>query len=340
MNGIELRKEFQSLRKNNIHLIAVSNSEWYTLFKDEIRNSIAIEGIFANRNELLDVLEKNKKNSDQKTSAILGYFESASSVYEYANNLYEQNEFSVRLSDIRQIHTLLMRYEKQIGSFMSKLGDFRNENVEVTQSKFSSLSHVYIRETMEVFVKWLNKKLYDKKNDPIKLAALSHLLFETIHPFRDGNGRTGRIFLSFTLIGLGYTNIAIKGTQKTDREIYYEAMERGDDEFEKMLRSIEKGEKPTIKNIDAAASRTDSSLLEKIILERLVHSLSRLKQKSLIHQNLEAVIPLRDAAKFYNYSQDYLRNLINKQKLPAQKKGKLWFIKIKDIEKYISSFEK
>jgi len=340
MDSNGLKQEFQNLKRNDIRLIAVSNSEWYTLFKDEIRNSIAIEGIFTNRNELIDVLEKNKKTSDQKTSAILGYFESASSVYEYANNLYEQNEFSVRLSDIRQIHTLLMRYEKQVGSFTGKLGDFRNENVEVTQSRFSSLHHMFIRETMDLFVKWLNRRLTNKMNDPIKLAALSHILFETIHPFRDGNGRTGRILLSFILIGTGYNNIAIKGTQKIDRDKYYEAMELGDDEFEKMLRLIEKGEKITVKNIDEYASSTDSSLLEKIILERLNHSLTRLRQKPIIRQNLEAVIPLRDAAKFYNYSQDYLRNLINKQRLPAQKKGKLWFIKIKDIEKYISSFGK
>jgi Fic family protein len=340
MDGKELKQEFQYLKKYNIHLIAISNSEWYTLFKDEIRNSIAIEGIFANRNELLDVLEKNRKSNDQKTSAILGYFESASSVYEYANNLYEQNEFSIRLSDIRQIHTLLMRYEKQVGSFTGKLGDYRNEIVEVTQSRFSSLNYMFIRETMDIYVKWLNKKLDDKKNDPIKLAALSHILFETIHPFRDGNGRTGRILLSFILIGSGYTNIAIKGTQKVDRDNYYEAMERGDNEFEKMLRLIEKGEKLAVKDIDEFASRTDSSLLEKIILERLNHSFTRLKEKPVIQQNLEAVIPLRDAAKFYNYSQDYLRNLINKQKLPALKKGKLWFIRIKDIEKYIASFDK
>lgn len=53
MDEKSLKQEFQNLKRNSIHLIAVSNSEWYTLFKDEIRNSIAIEGIFANRNELL-----------------------------------------------------------------------------------------------------------------------------------------------------------------------------------------------------------------------------------------------------------------------------------------------
>lgn len=73
-----LLKQFKNLREKNIQLIAVSNTEWYSLFRDEIRNSIAIEGIFSNRNDLLDVLEKNKKTTDQKTAAILGYFEAAS----------------------------------------------------------------------------------------------------------------------------------------------------------------------------------------------------------------------------------------------------------------------
>jgi len=69
-----LIKAFQQLRKENVQFIAVANSEWYSLFRDEIRNSIAIEGIFTNRNELLDVLERNKRTSDEKTAAILGYF--------------------------------------------------------------------------------------------------------------------------------------------------------------------------------------------------------------------------------------------------------------------------
>ena len=106
----KLKRELRRLRMEIIPLIAVSNSEWYSLFKDEIRNSIAIEGIFANRNDLLDVLERNKRTDSQKTAAILGYFEAAGSVYEYANNLYKENEFRLRLADIKQIHSLLMRY--------------------------------------------------------------------------------------------------------------------------------------------------------------------------------------------------------------------------------------
>lgn len=335
MRSKEILREYAKLRKRNIHLIAVSNSEWYSLFRDEIRNSIAIEGIFANRNELLDVLEKNKRTNNQKTAAILGYYEAAATLYEYANNLVEEDEFGIRMSDVKQIHTILLRYEKQVGSFRGKLGDFRHEQVEVNQSTFTPVHYDFIRATMELFLRWLNQKLREPDYDKIKLAAQSHVFFETIHPFRDGNGRAGRILLSFILIGCGFANIAIKGVQKTDRNRYYDAMERGDDLFEAMMRKIEAGKKITLREVSSVASRSKTELLEDIIRKRLEDGLQRLGTSSFIKANLDAEVPLREAGKFFNYSQDYLRNLINDGRLPATKKGKLWYIRVRDVDKYI-----
>ena len=42
-----VKKEIKNLKETRGNLIHVSNKEWYSLFKDEIRNSIAIEGVFA-----------------------------------------------------------------------------------------------------------------------------------------------------------------------------------------------------------------------------------------------------------------------------------------------------
>jgi len=333
----DLRKAFEQLRKENVQFIAVANSEWYSLFRDEIRNSIAIEGIFTNRNELLDVLERNKRTNDEKTAAILGYFESASFVYEYANNLYKENEFRIRLSDIKQIHTLLMRYEHQLGSFSGILADFRKEDVEVTHSTFTPVKAIYIPDAMRLLVKWINEKLMDEEYDKIKLATASHIIFETIHPFRDGNGRVGRILLSFLLIGTGFVNIAIKGTTREQREKYYNAMETGDDEVERMLRDIESGKKVISQNVDRYLDNSDITALENMIRDRLSDALERLKSKEMLAFNREAILPLRDAARFFNYSQDYLRNLINKNKLRAVKKGKLWYVKVRDVERYLES---
>ncbi len=336
----DIIKEFQKIRKLKPQFISVLNSEWYALFKDEIRNSIAIEGVFANRNDLLDVLEKQKRISDEKTAAILGYFESASTSYEYANNLYKNNEFRLRLSDIKQIHTLLMRYEQQVGTFNGILGEFRSEDVEVTESRFTPLKADFLDRVMKVYVNWLNSEIENGKNEQVKLFAASHVLFETIHPFRDGNGRVGRILLSFLMIGLGYANIAIKGIAKAAREKYYHALESGDGRFEEMLRKIEKGESITPQKISYYMEKSNLSFLEQMIKEGLNDSLQRLKINELVQYDGDALLPLRDAAKYFDYSQDYLRNLINKGNLAAQKKGKLWYVRVRDLRNYIDSMNK
>lgn len=68
------------------------------------------------------------------------------------------------------------------------------------------------------------KPLNDSKNHihPLQRIAKFHLDFEGIHPFIDGNGRTGRLLLNFALMRAGYLPIDIKFT---DRRRYYAAFE-------------------------------------------------------------------------------------------------------------------
>ena len=64
----------------------------------------------------------------------------------------------------------------------------------------------------------------DRKNtmNDIERIALFHLEFEGIHPFIDGNGRTGRLILNLDLIRNGYPPINVKFT---DRKRYYDAFD-------------------------------------------------------------------------------------------------------------------
>lgn len=66
-----------------------------------------------------------------------------------------------------------------------------------------------------------NEERKDSMTD-VERIALFHLEFEGIHPFIDGNGRTGRLIMNLDLIRSGYPPINVKFA---DRKRYYDAFD-------------------------------------------------------------------------------------------------------------------
>ena len=76
-------------------------------------------------------------------------------------------------------------------------------------------------------VTWLNQ---NKNMHPIVRAALFHYQFETIHPFTDGNGRTGRLMTLLHLYQSGWDFkkiLVLEDYYNSDRKKYYESLQTG-----------------------------------------------------------------------------------------------------------------
>lgn len=59
--------------------------------------------------------------------------------------------------------------------------------------------------------------------DALNIAWISHHMFEVVHPFIDGNGRTGRLILNKVLKDLGQDPVIVK---YCDSYIYYNSIEQ------------------------------------------------------------------------------------------------------------------
>mgnify|MGYP001950623978 CR=1 FL=1 len=64
-----------------------------------------------------------------------------------------------------------------------------------------------------------------KKFHPIVISAMLHQKFEKIHPFAEGNGRTGRMLMNYILVKQGYPPFIIRNSRRSD---YLDALGEAD----------------------------------------------------------------------------------------------------------------
>lgn len=116
-------------------------------------------------------------------------------------------------SIIKQIHTLVLMDRPE------DRGVYCRIPVRIMGAYHIPSDPVLVLEQMENLVAEFSA---NKKMHSIERAALFHLKFESIHPFVDGNGRTGRLILNLMLMQAGYPPINVK---YSDRRRYYEAFD-------------------------------------------------------------------------------------------------------------------
>ena len=124
---------------------------------------------------------------------------------------------------IKRIHShILLRDEDE-------RGHYRTVNVHISGSDVVLPSAQFVPKKMAELMERYNGEM--QKWHPIQRAAVFHLAFESVHPFIDGNGRTGRLILNFELMKAGYPPIDVKFA---DKGRYYYCLQsyQGQDETE------------------------------------------------------------------------------------------------------------
>ena len=148
--------------------------------------------------------------------------------------------------EIKQVHNLILR---KIAP--EEAGRYRQLDVKAAGTNYLYPAHYLTPQLMKDFMDWLNSETAQNLH-PVEYATVAHYRLVSIHPFRDGNGRTGRLLMNLLLLRGGYPIVIISNQQRND---YINAIAYG-----------QKNSDDVIQLIDLVASATKSSLIETLRL--------------------------------------------------------------------------
>ena len=196
-----------------------------TLFDVEFTyNSTAIEGNTFTYQEtkvlLLDGITIGGK-SVREHLEIINHKEAI----DYIEELSKKRTNELTRTDIFNIHSIILqKIDPQ------NAGKYRNVPVYAllkNGEKHKFCDPLLITDEMDNFFSWL---VSDKKEHPLIIAAEAHTRFVSIHPFIDGNGRTGRLLMNLVLLQNGYVPVIIKNDKRVN---YLDAIESWQNENNK-----------------------------------------------------------------------------------------------------------
>ncbi len=185
-------------------------------------NSNAIEGNTLTQSETEMVLEKGITIGGKTLKEhleVIGHKEAI----DYIEELVQQ-ESVIGEREIKDIHSVIMQKVDK-----KEAGRYRNLDVRAAGTGHVYPPHYKVQDLMDNFIDWLQSD-EAKMLHPIEFATLAHYKLASIHPFRDGNGRTSRLLMNFILFQKGYPVAVISNeTRKNYIESLIFAQENKDD---------------------------------------------------------------------------------------------------------------
>ena len=202
---VEYQKIIKSFTKNQIKDILDRFTVNFTY------ESNAIEGNSLTLKDVTLILGENvvPKNKDLRE------------VYETRNTreaheLLFKDKVKINIKDIINVHSILVK-DTGVQLGFKKLPNYLlMRNLKTTPPE-------KVEGEIKKLISWY--EFNKDKIHPLRLAAEFHARFERIHPFDDGNGRTGRILLNAILLEHNYPPLIIR---KTARIAYFSSLEAFD----------------------------------------------------------------------------------------------------------------
>ncbi len=134
--------------------------------------------------------------------------------------LLEHQKEEITLSGIKDINEIIMN------NIDSRGGQFKVIANAIIGADFTPTPPYMVPEELKKWVDDLSWRLENSADDGKIFSIMDqHLRFERIHPFADGNGRTGRALIIWSCLHEGLTPIII---EKEQRKAYINALNRSD----------------------------------------------------------------------------------------------------------------
>lgn len=208
-------------------LIASSLPDNYLLTRIPVRkealSSSSIEGTNSTLDELLLVEEEDSAKNDA-THQVRDYAVALESVVPRAREL---GTAIFDLSLIRDLHAATMKSD---ADYRDPKGQFRNRVVwigggDISQSTYNPPPPQFVNGCMEDHIRYLQGDGMQMMNqDFITRMAVAHAHFEGVHPFRDGNGRVGRLLLPVMMAAEGHEPVYLSSFIEENKQRYYDGL--------------------------------------------------------------------------------------------------------------------
>jgi len=191
--------------------------------RKDAASSSQIEGTRATMIDAIEAEAKINIDIPEDVDDILHYIKALN----YGMKRVVIDDFPISLRFVRELHSKLMSQAR--ATHFADPGEFRKSQNWIGGTRPDNARFVpppvnAMQDSLSDLEKFLHA---DDSTLTIIKAAIIHAQFETIHPFLDGNGRTGRMLITFYLWKQGFLEkpvLFLSSFFKKHQKLYYEKL--------------------------------------------------------------------------------------------------------------------